>query len=81
LVIPKATNEAFSVLGLAKNALSVGLAPGIAALDIIEAETIKQPRNRDLVLDRKINARRLLAVSERGVEQVDAFKGHDYSGL
>ena len=45
----------------------------IAAFDIIHAEIIQHRRNRDLVLNGKINARRLLAVAQRGVEEVDAF--------
>ena len=33
---------------------------------------------RDLVLDGKVDARRLRAVAQRGVEEVEAFAGHAF---
>lgn len=53
-----------------------GIGAGISALDIIHAELIKQRRNRDLVLDGKVDAGRLLPVPKRRVEEIDAFPGH-----
>jgi hypothetical protein len=39
---------------------------------------VEHPGNRDLVLDRKIDARRLLAVAQGGVEQVDTLFTHHF---
>ncbi len=42
---------------------------GIAALDIIDAELVEQLGDGDLVLDGKVDARRLLAIAQGGVEE------------
>ena len=52
------------------------IGPRIPALDIVEPELVQQFRDDDLVLDRKIDARRLGTVSQGGVEKGDAFFGH-----
>ena len=49
----------------------------IAAFDIVDAELVEQLGDGLLVLKREIDARRLLAVAERGVEEVDAGFGHE----
>ena len=48
----------------------------IAAFDEVDAELVQHGRDGDLVLDREVDARRLLAVAERRVEQSDLFKRH-----
>src|SRR5690606_23229106 len=48
----------------------------IAALDIVEAELVQQTGDDDLVLDRKIDAGRLLAITESRVVEVDALAFH-----
>jgi hypothetical protein len=44
---------------------------GITAFDIVEAEFVEQARNEALVLHAEIDARRLRAVAQRGVEEVE----------
>ena len=51
----------------------------IAALDIVDAELVQHGRDRRLVLDGEVDARRLLAVAQRGVEEVDAFFHHGFA--
>ena len=46
---------------------------GPAAFDIVDAERVERQRDRALVLDREVDALRLRAVAQRGVEQIDAF--------
>ena len=53
---------------------------GITALDIIHAETIEHVGDRNLFLEREIDAGRLLAVAQGRVEEEDALLGgaHDW---
>jgi hypothetical protein len=62
--MPKATNDAVLVRFSAKKRGVGRIGAGIAALDIIDAELVEHPGNGDLVLDRKIDAGRLLAVTQ-----------------
>ena len=50
---------------------------GIAALDIIDPETIEQRGDMALVGERKIDIRRLRAVAQGRVEEAELFAGHD----
>src|SRR5690606_12028766 len=45
----------------------------IAALDVIDAEPVQQLRNAPLVLQREIHPRRLRAIAQRRVEEIQAF--------
>ena len=46
---------------------------GIAALDVIDAEIVEQAGDRQLVMQREVDAVGLRAVAQRGVEEIDAF--------
>ena len=48
----------------------------IAAFDIVDAEVVEHPRQRQLVVQREVDAVRLRAVAQRGVEEIQAFAGH-----
>ena len=48
----------------------------IAALDIVDAEVVEHARERELVVQREVDAVRLRAVAQRGVEEIEAFAGH-----
>ena len=50
---------------------------GIAALDIVDAELVEHAGDRDLVLEREVDAVRLRAVAQRRVEQVEALFSHE----
>src|SRR5690606_5404099 len=63
--------------GLGREERGVGVVGArVAAFDVVEAEPVEQRRDAALVLDRKVDARRLRAVAQRGVEQVEAFLRH-----
>ena len=50
---------------------------GIAALDVVDAELVEQRRDGALVLEREVDAGRLRAVAQGGVEEIEAFAaGH-----
>ncbi len=49
----------------------------IAALDVVEAKLVEHAQKPPLVLQRKVDARRLRAVAQRRVEQVKAFFAHE----
>ncbi len=46
---------------------------GIAALDVVDAEVVEHRGDRELVVQREVDAVRLRAVAQRGVEEIDAF--------
>ena len=48
----------------------------IAGLDIIDAELVEHAGDRELVGEREIDAVRLRAVAQRGVEQIKPLAGH-----
>ena len=48
----------------------------IAALDVVDAELVEQLRDRELVVQREIDAVHLRAVAQRGVEQIETFTRH-----
>jgi hypothetical protein len=74
LVMPKATNFERRVRFFVEE-LRVGrVGARIAALDIVHAELVQHRGDGDLVLDREVDARRLLAVAQRGVEKVEALR-------
>jgi hypothetical protein len=50
---------------------------GIAGFDIVDAELVEHARDGELVGEREIDAVRLRAVAQRGVEQIKALAGHD----
>ena len=57
--------------------LGVGrIGAGIAALDIVDAELVEHAGDRELVVEREIDAVRLRAVAQRGVEEIESFCGH-----
>ena len=71
--MPKAVNAA-RLRPLPFEERRVGrIGAGIAALDIVDAELVEHPRDEDLVLQREVEARRLLAVAQSRVEEVEAF--------
>ena len=75
--MPKAVKVASSLRSSA-NSCGVGrIGAGIAALDIVDAELVEHVRDRELVGEREIDAVGLRAVAQRGVEQIEAFAGHD----
>ena len=49
----------------------------IAALDIVDAEIVQHPGDGELVVEGEIDAVGLRAVAQRGVEEIEAFAGHD----
>ena len=49
---------------------------GIAALHVVDAEIVQHAGNGDLVLDREVDAGRLLPVAQCRVEEIDAFACH-----
>ena len=49
---------------------------GIAALDVVDADVVEGAGDQPLVLEREIHARRLRAVAQGCIEQVEAFAGH-----
>ena len=64
---------------LGKEARIERVRAGIPALDIVEPEAIEQRRDRALVLEREVDARRLRAVAQRRVEEIEALAGHGFS--
>jgi len=51
----------------------------MAAFDIVDAELVQQLGDRDLVLHGKVDTRRLLAVAQRCVEEIEALFCHGCS--
>src|SRR5262249_55974836 len=51
----------------------------IAALDIIEAEPVQHLHDGQLVVEREIDAGRLLAVTQGGIEEIEAFALHRFT--
>jgi hypothetical protein len=51
---------------------------GVAALDIIEAKLVQQPDDRQLVFQREVDARRLPAIAQRRVVQVEPVQRSHY---
>ena len=49
---------------------------GIAALDVVDADVVERAGDQPLVLEREVHARRLRAVAQGCIEQVEAFAGH-----
>src|SRR5690606_23093813 len=50
--------------------------PGIAALDVVDADLFEQAGNAQLVLERELNAGRLRPIAQRRVEEIEAFLAH-----
>ena len=72
-VMPNAVKVAprLRVLG---EQLSVGrVGARIAALDIVDAEIVQHAGDRQLVVQREIDAVGLRAVAQRGVEEIETF--------
>ena len=66
--------EGGAELALLGEQLRVGrVGAGIAALDIVDAEIVEHVRDRELVVEREIDAVGLRAVAQRGVEEIEAF--------
>src|SRR5690606_30283834 len=53
----------------------------IAALDIVDTQVLKQADDGNLVLKRELDAGRLGAVAQGGVEEVEAVFGHEATFL
>ncbi len=67
-------DEGGTLRALFREEFGVGrVGAGIAALDIVDAEFVEEFGNGDLVGDRKIDARRLLAVAQGRVEEIKAI--------
>ena len=75
--MPKAVKVARCVRFAVEEGVVGRVGAGIAALDVIEPEPVEHRRDRDLVVERKIDARGLRPVAQRGVEEIEAFPGHD----
>ena len=74
--MPNAVKVAASLRSVGEQ-LGVGrVRARIAALDIVDAELVEQLRDRELVVQREVDAVDLRAVAQRGVEQIEAFAGH-----
>ncbi len=58
-----------------------GVRAGITALDVVDAELVQHGHDAPLVLEREIDARRLRAVAQRRVEQIEAFLAHRHAFL
>ena len=75
-VMPKAV-KVVRKLAVLREQLGVGrVGARIAALDIVDAELVEQLRDRQLVMQREVDAVHLRAVAQRGVEQIEAFLAH-----
>ena len=48
----------------------------VAAFDVVDADVVEGAGDQPLVLEREIHARRLRAVAQGRIEQVEAFAGH-----
>ena len=71
--MPKATSFALSSCGgSAKKAFVGRIGAGPAALDIVDAQPVQGAGKGQLVGRREVDALRLCAVAQRGIEQVDA---------
>ena len=78
-VMPKAVKVVSKSWSLGEE-LGVGrIGAGIAALDIVDAELVEHAGDRQLVGEREVDAIGLRAVAQRGVEQIEAFLGHERS--
>src|SRR4030095_3049228 len=63
-------------LALLAEQLGVGrIGARIAAFHVIDAEIVKQAGDRELVVEGEVDAVRLRAVAQRGVEEIEAFAG------
>ena len=72
-VMPKATNLAFCELRRIGEEAVVGrIGAGPAALDVVDAQQVELARDRGLVGHGEIHALGLRAVSQGGVEEIDA---------
>ncbi len=72
LVMPNAVSVAFFRVVLGGEQLGVGdIGAGIAALDVIKAQLVQHPDDQPLVLERKVDPRRLRPVAQRRVEQIE----------
>ncbi len=77
LVMPKAVKVALTQARVGAEELGVGdVGAGIAALDVVDADVVEGAGDQPLVLEREIHARRLRAVAQGCIEQVEAFAGH-----
>ena len=75
--MPKAVSVARLELRGVGEELGVGrVGAGIAALDVVDAEIVEHGGDAPLVLDREVDARRLRAVAQRRVEQIESFFTH-----
>ena len=54
------------------------ISAGIAAFDIIDAQIVEHLCDGALVVEREVDAGRLRAVPQRGVEQGQSFAGHQF---
>ena len=79
--MPKAAKRAFDRRLAFEEFRVHRIGAGITALDIIDAQPIEQSRDLTLVLQRKIDARRLRAVAHRCVEEIEAFARHSTEPL
>ena len=72
----KGREHRFGFSGLGEESGIRGVGTGIAALDVVHAQAIQQVDHRQLVIQRKINPRRLLPIAQRGIKKRDVFTGH-----
>jgi hypothetical protein len=78
--MPKATNFAFWNVGRIGEEAVVGrIGARPAALDVVDAQQVELARNRRLVGDGEIDALGLGAVSQGGVEEIEAVGRSSWS--
>src|SRR5262245_38792856 len=49
----------------------------ISPLNVIDTQLIERPGDQPLVLEREVNARRLRAIAQRRIEEIEPLAGHD----
>ncbi len=74
--MPKAVKVALSGRGLREECGIRRIGAGIAALDIIDADLVEHAHDHELVVEREVDARRLLAVAQGRVEEIEPLAGH-----
>ena len=74
--MPNAVNFALERPPLGEQARVGRIGAGIAGLDIVDAELVEHARDGELVGEREVDAVRLRAVAQRGVEQIEALARH-----
>src|SRR5690606_16580842 len=51
---------------------------GVTTLDVVNTQLFEQCRDADLVLERELDSGGLCTITQRGVEEIQAFLGHHF---